>query len=256
VIVIKSPREVGLMERANAIVVEVLEMLREAVVPGVSTLDLDEIAESEIRKRGAKPAFLGYYEYPRTLCASINDEVVHGIPNRKRKLAEGDIIGLDLGAVVEDYYGDAAITVGCGEVGAEVERLIATTREALAVGIAEAVVGARLSNIGAAIQKYAEDRGYSVVRDYVGHGIGTKLHEDPQVHNYGPGGRGPVLREGMVLAIEPMLNVGTDKVKVDSDGWTVRTVDGELSAHFENSIAVTAGGPRVLGAAMAVAAQG
>jgi methionyl aminopeptidase len=254
VILVKSPQELARMERANTIVREVLALLEEAVEPGVSTEDLDRLAETEIRKRGGTTAFKGYHGYPKTLCASVNDEVVHGIPHRKRKLAEGDIIGLDLGAVYEGYYGDGAVTVGVGRISEDARLLIEATREALHVGIAKAVPGAPLHEIGRAIQQYAEGRGYSIVRDYVGHGIGTSLHEEPQVPNYWPGRPGPALREGMVLAIEPMLNIGTARTSVDADGWTVRTYDGKLSAHFELSVAVTADGPRILGTPVQTAA--
>jgi methionyl aminopeptidase len=249
VIPIKSQREIGIMDRANVVVREVLEVLEEAVLPGTSTEELDRIADTEIRRRGAVPAFKGYYGYPKSLCASINDEVVHGIPTRKRKLQEGDIVGLDLGAIVEGYYGDAAVTVGVGRIGDKAKRLLESTRKALTLGIAEAIPGAPLHAIGRAVQNYAESKGYGVVREYVGHGIGTSLHEEPQVPNYWPGKPGPTLREGMVLALEPMLNAGSAKVVRDSDGWTVRTADGSLSAHFEHSIVVTAEGPRILGAA-------
>ena len=246
-ILVKSPQELARMERANTIVREVLVLLEDAAVPGVTTEDLDRLAESEIKKRGGSSAFKGYHGYTKTLCASVNDEVVHGIPNRKKKLAAGDIIGLDLGAIYEGYYGDGAVTVGVGRITEDARRLIEATRESLHAGIAKAVPGAPLHEIGRAIQQYAEGRGYSVVRDYVGHGIGTSLHEEPQVPNYWPNRPGPALREGMVLAIEPMLNVGSQHTVVDPDGWTVRTKDGKLSAHFELSVAVTADGPRILG---------
>jgi len=244
---VKSQREIALLERANVIVREVLEILEKAVAPGVSTEDLDQIADSEIRKRGALSAFKGYHGYPKTLCASVNDEVVHGIPNRKRKLAAGDIIGLDLGAIVEGYYGDAAVTVGVGRISEEARKLIDATRDSLHQGIASAVPGKPLNNIGMAVQNFAEAKGYGVVRDYVGHGVGTALHEEPQVPNYWPGRPGPNLREGMVLAIEPMLNLGTSRTAVDPDGWTVRTADGKLSAHFEHSIVITQDGAKILG---------
>lgn len=244
---VKSEREIALMDRANAIVREVLALLEREAVPGVTTEDLDRLAEREIRARGAIPAFKGYFDYPKSLCSSINDEIVHGIPSPKRKLREGDVIGLDLGSIVEGYYGDAAVTVGVGKIPEPARRLIDDTREALHVGIAEMLPGAPLHNIGRAIQRFAESRGYGVVRDFVGHGIGTSLHEEPQVPNYWPGRPGPALREGMVLAIEPMLNLGTERTIKDSDGWTVRTADGQISAHFELSVAVTAGAPRILG---------
>jgi methionyl aminopeptidase len=243
---VRSRREMEIMERASRVVLETLDAICAAVAPGVTTLELDQIAESEIRARGARPAFLGYRGYPKSLCVSVNDEVVHGIPG-KRRLKSGDIVGIDCGAVVEGYYGDAARTVSVGPTSPEAARLLRATEEALARGIAAAVPGNRLTDIGAAVEQFASAGGYGIVRDFVGHGIGTFLHEEPQVPNFGPGGRGPVLREGMVLAIEPMLNLGTREVRVDADGWTVRTRDGRWSAHFENTVAILAEGPVVLG---------
>jgi methionyl aminopeptidase len=243
---VRSRREIAIMERASRVVLEALDTVCAAVAPGVTTQELDQIAETEIRQKGARPAFLGYRGYPKSLCVSVNDEVVHGIPG-KRRLKAGDIVGIDCGAVLEGYYGDAARTVAVGEISADARRLLRATEEALARGIAAAVPGNRLTDIGAAVEQYAAAGGYAVVRDFVGHGIGTFLHEEPQVPNFGPGGRGPILREGMVLAIEPMLNLGTSEVTVDADGWTVRTRDGRWSAHFENTVAILADGPVVLG---------
>jgi methionyl aminopeptidase len=205
---------------------------------GVTTADLDRAAEMYIRHHGGLPAFKGYRGFPATLCTSINAEVVHGIPSKKRKLCEGDIIGIDCGAIVDGYYGDHAITFAVGAVQAEAQQLIATTRESLAVGIAQAKIGNYLSDISHAIQVYAEQRGYSVVKVFVGHGIGTALHEEPQVPNFGPPKRGPRLRAGMVLALEPMVNIGTEDVQILQDNWTVVTADGRLSAHFEHTIMV------------------
>jgi methionyl aminopeptidase len=216
------------------------------VAPGVTTDDLDQIAEAEIRKRGARPAFVGYRGYPKTLCTSINEEVVHGIPGR-RSLKEGDIVGVDCGAIVDGYYGDAARTMPVGRITPERARLLAVTRRALEAGIAAARPGNRVSDIGAAVEALALENGYGVVRDFVGHGVGTALHEEPQVPNYGPGGRGGLLKSGMVIAIEPMFNLGRAEVSVDSDGWTVRTRDGSASAHFEFTVAIEPQGAVVLG---------
>jgi methionyl aminopeptidase len=249
-IVLKGPEEIEIMRAANVIVAEVLAELRAAVRPGVTTADLDRIAEELTRKKGAIPAFKGYSVagrvYPASLCASINDEVVHGIPSSSRPLREGDIIGLDYGVVYKGYYGDSAITVPVGAVSAEAEELMRTTREALEAGIEAARPGRRLGDVSSAIQTHAESRHFSVVRDFVGHGIGKRLHEDPQVPNFGQADRGIRLREGMVLAIEPMLNVGGPEVELKEDGWTAITSDGSLSAHFEHSIAIVEGGPYVL----------
>jgi methionyl aminopeptidase len=214
--------------------------------PGVTTAELDRAAEAFIRQHGGIPAFKGYRGFPATLCTSINAEVVHGIPSKKRKLRSGDIIGIDCGAIVDGYYGDHAVTFAVGEISSQVQELLQATREALEEGIAQAKVGNRLSDISHAIQKYAEERGYSVVKAFVGHGIGTELHEEPQVPNFGPPGRGPRLRDGMVLALEPMLNIGTADVQILSDNWTVVTVDGKLSAHFEHTVAVAEHGGIVL----------
>lgn len=242
---IKTAGQLQIMRRAGRVVGEVLELLRDAVRPGITTLDLDALAQETIRSRGAKPAFKGYRGFPATLCASINDEVVHGIPSR-RWLEEGDVIGLDMGAIVDGYYADAAITVPVGKVSDAAARLIRLTEEALGHGIDQAAVGNRLSDISNAVQQHVERSGYSVVREFVGHGIGTSLHEPPQIPNYGPAGFGPTLKAGMVLAIEPMVNAGQAPVKVLEDGWTAVTVDGSLSAHFEHTVAVTEQGPEIL----------
>ena len=227
-------------------VLETLEVLERAVEPGITTAELDRLAEEQIRRRGARPAFLGYRGYPKTLCTSINDEVVHGIPG-KRALKEGDILGIDCGAIVEGYYGDAARTVAVGRIDPERAKLLRITREALEAGIAAARPGGRVSDIGAAVEAVAILHGYGVVRDFVGHGVGTALHEEPQIPNYGPPGRGAALKAGMVIAIEPMFNLGRAEVSVDKDGWTVRTRDGSASAHFEYTVALAADGAVVLG---------
>jgi methionyl aminopeptidase len=250
VIMLKGPEEIEIMRRANVIVAEVLAELRQALKPGVTTGDLDRIAEELTIKKGAVPAFKGYAVagrvYPASLCASINDEVVHGIPSGTRGLREGDIIGLDFGVIYQGYYGDAAVTVGVGAVREEATELMRTTREALEAGIEAARPGRRLGDVSSAIQAHAESRHYSVVRDFVGHGIGKRLHEDPQVPNFGQPDRGIRLREGMVLAIEPMVNVGGPEVELKDDGWTAVTSDGSLSAHFEHSVAIVERGPYVL----------
>ncbi len=245
-IVLKTPDEVEVMAKASRVVAEVLEILKKEVKAGVSTDDLDKLADESIRSRGAIPAFKGYRNYPKTLCASINDQVVHGIPSARR-LKDGDIIGLDLGAIVGGFYGDSAITVPVGSVSPETRRLIEVTERALMLGIDQAVVGNRLSDISHAVQAYVEDAGFSVVTDFVGHGIGRQLHEEPQVPNYGKAGQGPRLQAGMVLAIEPMVNVGKSAVRILEDRWTAVTQDGTLSAHFEHTIAIQSRGPaRVL----------
>ena len=245
-ITIRSLEELIKLEEASRVVLETLDVVEKAVAPGVTTDDLDQIAETEIKKRGARPAFVGYRGYPKTLCTSINEEVVHGIPGR-RSLKEGDIIGVDCGAVVEGYYGDAARTMPVGRITPERARLLAVTRKALDAGIAAARPGNRVSDIGAAVEALALQNGYGVVRDFVGHGVGTALHEEPQIPNYGPGGRGGVLKSGMVIAIEPMFNLGRAEVSVDRDGWTVRTRDGSASAHFEFTVAIEPQGAVVLG---------
>ena len=244
-IVCKSPREIEQMRRANVLVAEVLAELSSMVAPGVTTADLDAAAERLVLAAGAEPAFKGYRGYPATLCASVNDEVVHGIP-ANRALAEGDIISLDMGVKLDGFYGDSAVTVPVGEVSDDVQRLLRVTQESLQKGIAQVVLGGRVSDIGHAIQEHVEAAGFSVVREFVGHGIGVQLHEEPQIANYGEPGRGPRLAEGMVLAIEPMVNMGRPAVKVLKDGWTAVTRDGSLSAHFEHTVAVTKNGPLVL----------
>lgn len=241
-IILKTPDEIAVMAKASRVVAEVLEVLRSTVKAGITTDELDGLAESEIRLRGAVPAFKGYRNYPKTLCASVNDQVVHGIPS-KRVLKEGDIIGLDLGAIVGGFYGDSAITVAVGGVEERAADLVRITREALALGIKQAVVGNRLSDISHAVQRHVESAGYSVVTEFVGHGIGRQLHEEPQVPNYGKPGQGPRLQPGMVLAIEPMVNMGGAAVRVLDDRWTAVTVDGSLSAHFEHTIAIQPNGP-------------
>ena len=246
---LKSAREIEIMRRANVIVAEVLQELRQRVRPGVTTLDLDQLAEEQTLKRRAIPAFKGYNVagrvYRHCLCASVNDEIVHGIPSN-RALREGDIIGLDYGVIYEGFYGDAAVTVGVGKVSAEAQRLMDVTEQSLYKGIAELHDGKRLGDLGSAVQRFAESAGYSVVRAFVGHGIGKKLHEEPPVPNYGEPDRGLRVKEGMVLAIEPMANVGGYEVEIKDDGWTAVTKDGSLAAHFEHSVAITKNGPYIL----------
>ena len=245
-ITLRSADELARLEEASRVVLETLDVVEGAVQPGVTTEELDAIAEMEIRRRGAKPAFVGYRGYPKTLCTSINDEVVHGIPG-KRSLKQGDVIGIDCGAIIDGYFGDAARTLPVGRISGELAELLTVTRRALEIGIASARPGARVSDIGAAIEIAAIAHGYGVVRDFVGHGVGTALHEEPQVPNYGPGGRGPILKSGMVIAIEPMFNLGRAEVSVDRDGWTVRTRDGSASAHFEYTVAIQPQGAVILG---------
>ncbi len=244
-IVCKSPREIEQMRHANMLVAEVLAELASMVKPGITTGELDAAAERLVRVAGAEPAFKGYRGYPATLCASVNDEVVHGIPG-DRALSEGDIISLDMGVKLDGFYGDSAVTVPVVSVSDEVQRLLSVTQESLQKGIAQVRLGGRVSDIGHAIQEHVEAAGFSVVREFVGHGIGAQLHEEPQIANYGEPGRGPRLAEGMVLAIEPMVNMGKPAVKVLRDGWTAVTRDGSLSAHFEHTVAVTKDGPLVL----------
>jgi len=246
VITLRSHAELVKLEEASRIVLETLDVVEKAVAPGATTDDLDAIAEAEIRRQGARPAFVGYRGYPKTLCTSINDEVVHGIPG-KRVLRDGDVVGIDCGAVFAGYFGDAARTVPVGKIAPETAELLAVTRQALEAGIAAARPGARVSDIGAAVEGVALIHGYGVVRDFVGHGVGTALHEEPQVPNYGPGGRGSQLKAGMVLAIEPMFNLGRAEVSVDPDGWTVRTRDHSVSAHFEYTVALEPQGAVILG---------
>jgi methionyl aminopeptidase len=245
-IILKTPAEIEVMAEASRVVAEVLEIVRKTVRPGVTTDDLDRLAEEGIRARGGIPAFKGYRNYPKTLCASVNEQVVHGIPS-KRQLKEGDIIGLDLGAIVGGFYGDSAVTVAVGRIAEEAAKLIQVTEESLYLGIEQAVVGNRLTDISYAVQRRAESAGYSVVTEFVGHGIGRQLHEEPQVPNYGKPGQGPRLQAGMVLAIEPMVNMGGSAVRILDDRWTAVTADGSLSAHFEHTIAIQPSGPaRVL----------
>jgi methionyl aminopeptidase len=244
--VLKSRTEIQRMDEANRIVHRVLDGIAERVGPGVTTGELDRWAEATIRDAGGVPAFLGYRGYPATLCASVNEVVVHGIPG-DRPLRDGDVLSVDCGVFYRGYCGDAARTYAVGRIDAEAERLLAVTRGALDRAVAKARAGNRLSDLGAAVQSWVEDAGFSVVRDFTGHGIGTAMHEDPEIPNYGPPGRGPRLRPGMVLALEPMVNVGTAEVEIDEDGWTARTADGSRSAHFEFSVAVTEDEPRILG---------
>jgi methionyl aminopeptidase len=241
-IILKTPAEIEIMAEASRVVAEVLEIVRKEVRPGVSTDELDRLAEKEIRARGATPAFKGYRNYPKTLCASVNEQVVHGIPSG-RKLKDGDIIGLDLGAIVGGFYGDSAVTVAVGRVSEKIAALVQVTEESLYLGIEQAVVGNRLTDISHAVQRHIEAGGYSVVTEFVGHGIGRQLHEEPQVPNYGKPGQGPRLQSGMVLAIEPMVNMGGSAVRVLEDRWTAVTADGSLSAHFEHTIAIQPSGP-------------
>ena len=244
-IVCKSASELARMRTANALVADVLGALKAMVLTGVTTLDLDAVAESLVRDAGAEPAFKGYRGYPATLCASVNEEVVHGIPS-KRPLKAGDIVSLDVGVFLDGFYGDSALTVPVGEISVAAAKLLSVTEQSLERAISAVRAGARVSDLGHAVQHYVEANGYSVVREFVGHGIGTKLHEEPQIPNYGQPGQGPRLAEGMVLAIEPMVNVGSATVKILKDGWTAVTSDGNLSAHFEHTVAVTAEGAEVL----------
>ena len=244
-IVCRSQAEIARLRRVNQLVGRILAELRGLVAPGVSTADIDALAEQRVREAGAEPAFKGYHGYPATVCASVNDQVVHGIPSAAR-LVEGDIVSIDMGAKMDGFFGDCAVTVPVGRVADEAGRLLKVTEEALFHGIEAVKPGARVSDIGAAVQQHVEAHGFSVVREFVGHGIGTSLHEEPQIANYGPGGRGPRLSEGMVLAIEPMVNLGKPGVKVLSDGWTAVTRDGSLSAHFEHTVVVTAEGCEIL----------
>ncbi len=244
-IVIKSDEEIAIMREAGRHVAQVLQILVEHVRPGVRERELDAIVRREFSRRGVVPTFLGYRVYAATVCISVNDEIVHGIPG-DRPFQEGDIVSIDLGCTYKGFVADAAVTVGVGRISPQAQRLIEVTREALWRGIKAARAGARLGAIGHAIQSYVEAQGFSVVREYVGHGVGRQMHEDPQVPNYGEPHWGPILRRGMVLAIEPMVNVGDWRTRLDPDGWTVRTADGSLSAHFEHTIAITDGEPIVL----------
>ena len=246
-IVRRSPAELDRMRRANALVAAVLTELRRLVAPGVTTKELDAVAERQIMEAGAVPAFKGYQGYPATLCASLNSAVVHGIPTTT-PLVEGDIVSLDMGVVLDGFYGDSAITVPVGRVSDRAAELLRVTRESLDLAIEQVQVNGHVSDIGHAVQHHVEAHGFSVVREFVGHGIGTELHEEPQIPNYGMSGRGPRLAAGMVLAIEPMVNIGKPAVKVMGDKWTAVTRDGSLSAHFEHTVAVTDAGPDVLSA--------
>ncbi len=245
-IIIKTPEEIALMREAGRIVASTLALLKTKIKPGISTAELDSIAHDYCIKQGAIPSFKGYNGFPASICASINDEVVHGIPSPTRKLREGDIISIDFGVIYQGLQGDAAITVGVGSISPSAAKLINVTEQALYKGIEQALAKKRLGNISWAIQSYVEAQGFSVVRQYVGHGIGRNMHEDPQIPNFGPPDRGPVLQPGMVLALEPMVNVGTYRTRVKDDRWTVVTEDGSLSAHFEHTVAVTTGAPEIL----------
>ena len=245
-IIRKSKREIDIMSKANSIVAETHEFLSEKIEPGISTYDLDKLAEEFIENKGGKPSFKGYRGYPASVCLSINDEVVHGIPSKTRVLEKGMILSVDIGVYFKGFHGDAARTFPVGKISQEAKSLIEVTRKALDKGIENAIIGNRLTDISNAVQTHVENAGCSVVRDYVGHGIGTDMHEDPQIPNFGPAGRGPRLKEGMTLAIEPMVNIGHYNVKTKDDGWTVVTEDGSLSAHWEDSIAITKEGPKIL----------
>jgi methionyl aminopeptidase len=244
-VIIKSPREIEQLKRSSAMVAEVFEKLRGMIVPGITTKELDQVAEEYILLKGGRPAFKGYRGFPATVCTSINEEVVHGIPS-ERRLKEGDIVSLDVGVNYIGYFGDAAITLPVGEVDPEAKRLLEVTQKALYIGIEEAKAGNRLFDISYAIQSWVESHGFSVVRDFVGHGIGKELHEEPQIPNFGTPHQGPRLEKGMVFALEPMVNEGTHEVRVLSDGWTVVTADGKRSAHFEHTIAVSDDGAEIL----------
>ncbi|HRK02530.1 MAG TPA: type I methionyl aminopeptidase [Oligoflexia bacterium] len=242
---LKSPQEIEIMRRAGRATANILREMAKNVRPGITTGELDQIAEKMCKELGVKPAFKGYKGFPACVCISVNDQVVHGIPG-DRVLENGDIVGLDFGVIHEGYHGDSAITVPVGTITPQAQALVDATRECLMKGIEQAVVGNKLFDISHAVQNYVEGLGFSVVREFVGHGIGKSLHEDPQVPNYGPKGRGVPLKEGLVLAIEPMINAGTHAIKVESDGWTAVTIDGSLSAHFEHTIAITKNGPEIL----------
>jgi methionyl aminopeptidase len=244
-VIIKSPREIEQLRKSNAVVAEVFEKLKGMIVPGVSTMELDRVAEEYILLKGGRPAFKGYRGFPATLCISVNEEVVHGIPG-ERQLREGDIVSLDVGVNFEGYFGDAAMTLPVGEVDPGARRLLEVTEKALYIGIEKAKVGNRLFDISYAIQQWVESHGFSVVRDFVGHGIGRDLHEEPQIPNFGSPHQGPRLEKGMVFALEPMVNEGTYGVRVLSDGWTVVTADGKRSAHFEHTIAISDDGAEIL----------
>ena len=246
-IVCKSPAEIEKMRHSGHVVRQVLDHVRELVVPGATTMDLERAAEQKMKDLGVKPAFKGYFDYPCVLCTSVNEEIVHGIPSDKRTLNAGDIVSVDCGVVLDGYYGDAAITVPVGEeITPELQKLLKVTEDSLYRGIEKVRIGNSVGDVGAAVQQFVEAAGFSVVREFVGHGIGTKLHEEPQVPNFGIPGRGAKLREGMVLAIEPMVNYGKPEARVLSDRWTAVTADGSYSAHFEHCVAVTKNGPMIL----------
>lgn len=245
-ILIKTSDEIKLMQDANQIVAETISMLLNVVEPGITTFELDMMAEELCRKRNSTPAFKGYHGFPASLCVSLNEEVVHGIPTRKRKLKKGDILSVDFGVFYKGFYGDSAVTIPVGSISKAKHDLLSVTKKSLDLAIQQVVVGNRISDISKAVQEHVEKRGYSVVRQFVGHGIGSSLHEGPEIPNYVQGGQSPRLIEGMVIAIEPMVNIGTHKVKVLRDGWTVITADKKPSAHFEHSVAVTAEGPLIL----------
>jgi len=247
-ILVKTADEIKIMQEANQIVAETLSMLLDVTEPGITTFELDKMAEELCRKRNSTPAFKGYHGFPSSLCVSINEEVVHGIPSRKRKLKKGDIISVDFGVCYKGFYGDSAVTIPVGKIKKPVHDLLRVTKESLELAIEQVVPGNRISDISKAVQTHAEKHGFSIVRQFVGHGIGTSLHEGPEVPNFVSKGQSPRLIEGMVVAIEPMVNLGTHKVKVLRDGWTVITADKKVSAHFEHSVAVTADGPLVLSA--------
>ncbi|MCM2322056.1 MAG: type I methionyl aminopeptidase [Oligoflexia bacterium] len=243
---LKSPREIGLIRKACAVVAQILEELAAMAKPGISTAELDRFAEARARELKAVPAFKGYHGFPASVCISLNEEVVHGIPSAKRLLKDGDIVGLDFGVILDGWYGDSARTVAVGNISPAARKLLEVTQEGLARGIQQCWEGNRVFDIGHAIQNYVEGFGFSVVREFVGHGIGRALHEEPQIPNYGPKGKGIPLKVGMVLAIEPMINAGSHEVKVLSDGWTAVTLDQSLSAHFEHTVAITPKGPEIL----------
>ena len=245
-IVLRTAKEIEMMRKACQISAEALQVAGEAVKPGITTYEIDQIAYRYIKKQGAEPNFLNYNGFPATACISINDEVIHGIPSKKRVLKEGDIVSIDLGAKVNGFNGDNAATFAVGNISDEAKRLCDTTRESLYKAIEQAVAGNRIGDIGYAVQSYCEERGFSVVREYTGHGVGTHLHEDPSVPNYGTPGRGQRLLPGMIIAIEPMINQGSKAIKCLPDGWTVKTLDGKLSAHFEHTIVITKGEPIIL----------
>lgn len=247
-IICKSPSELHILERCNRVVRKILGELEEMIKPGITTKDIDLFAEERSKAEGGIPAFKGYRGFPASICTSVNDEVVHGIPSENTKLKAGDIISLDFGICIDGFYGDAAVTYPVGSVSQKAAELIEVTENALHAGIKRAVAGGRISDISHTIQSVAESNGFSVVKEFVGHGIGSSLHEDPQIPNYGDPGKGPVIAEGMVFAIEPMVNAGGDGIRIADDGWTALTKDGELSSHFELSVAIKDGKPWILGA--------